>query len=77
MANIFDPCLLGYDKPVIPTLADDALPAQPRIWPLWWSKKQGPSFFSFKNSFSTHFDPKHPRDLVKPIHAHQKPNKPP
>ena len=77
MANMSDPRLLRYDKHVIPTLANDASPMQPRIWPLWCSKKQGSLFFSFKNSFSTYFNLKHPRDFIKPIHAYQKPNKPP
>jgi hypothetical protein len=56
-------------------------PAKPRIRPLWWPEKTRSFVSSPKISFSTHFWPETPRkhhiDLVKPIHDHQKANKPP
>ena len=60
---------------------NDALLAQPRIRPLWWADKRGHLIFTLKNPFSTNFDPntrrKHLKNLIKPIHSHQKPNKSP
>jgi len=52
-------------------------PGKPKIWPLWWLEKWGLLFFHPKSHLTYFFilkiPRKHLRDIVKPIHGHQKP----
>ena len=79
LTNIPDPInqstLLGSGKHARPILADDVLPAQLEFRHCGGWKNRVLCFFT-ENPFSTYFWPKTPRDLVKPIHGHQEPNKP-